>query len=84
MASSSGVSGLELAGVSSGVVDSMEGTKLPTPLDSLPVLGDIGPQPVKVLKPCSYNILVPSALKSSGSKPESGRAIDSAILLELL
>lgn len=80
LGASTGVSGLEWAGVCSGVVDSIEGTKLPTPLDSLLVLGEIGPQPVNVLKPCSYKILVPNTLNSSGSRPESGRAIDSAIL----
>ncbi|KAG7189167.1 hypothetical protein KM043_008731 [Ampulex compressa] len=79
--SSAGVSGLENVGVGSGVLDSTEGTRLPTPLDSLPVLGEIGPQPDNVRKPCSYKSLVPSAQKCSGSRPDKGSAIVSAILI---
>ena len=59
--SSSGEFGLEELGDNCGVDDSIEGTKLQIPLDSL--LGDIGEHPVKLLKPRSNKILIPKAAK---------------------
>ena len=75
--SSSGEFGLEELGDNCGVDDSIEGTKLQIPLDSL--LGDIGEHPVKLLKPRSNKILIPKAAKWSDSRPDRGIAIVSAI-----
>lgn len=77
-----GVSGLDENGINSTNADSADVARLLTPLDSLPVLGEVRPESDKLIKFCSHSLLrsfMFSMEKRSGFRPNNGSANVNAI-----